>query len=60
MRENMIFTQNKEVVMTMDKTVTTVTESVATIGADGKPHLQRARHIRRVERNIYQELRRAA
>lgn len=60
MRENMIFTQNKEVVMTMDKTVTTVTESVETIGTDGKPHLQRARHIRRVERNTYQELRRAA
>ncbi len=60
MKENMIFKQSKEVVMTMDKTVTTLTESVETVDGGGKTHLHSGRYMRRVDKNADGELRRAA
>lgn len=36
MKENLILTQKKEVVMTMDKTVTTVEETLETVDLFGK------------------------
>lgn len=60
MRENMIFKQNKEVVMTMDKTVTTVTESVETVDSGGNRHLHSGRYMRRVDKNAATDLREAA
>ena len=56
----MIFKQNKEVVMTMDKTVTTVTESVETVDDGGNRHLHSGRYMRRVDKNAAANLREAA
>lgn len=40
MERDIVFTQTKEVVMTMDKTVTVMTEKLETVDIFGKKHIK--------------------